>query len=145
MYSLSGLPTTETFLSHSNNKLVKTDVMAALNQVTVELAPLSVNSIILKAAPTSAETKLLNGKLKTVLYPNPATNQVNIDFSIPEKRKLTIGLYQTNGILLNTISDQIFDAGDHQIDLNTGNLSSGIYLIKFRSGNDNQTIKLIKN
>jgi hypothetical protein len=145
MYSLSGLPATETFVSHSNNKLVKTDVTAALNQITVELAPLSVNSIILKAAPTSAEIQLLNGKLKTALYPNPATDQVNIDFSLPEKGKLSIGLYQANGLLLNTISDKFFDAGDHQIDINTGKLSSGIYLVKFRSGNDNQTMKLIKN
>lgn len=145
MYSLSGLPATETFVSHSNNKLVKTDVTAALNQITVELAPLSVNSIILKAAPTSAEPKLLNGTLKTALYPNPATDQVTIDFSLPEKGKLSIGLYQANGLLLNTICDKFFDGGDHQIDINTGKLSSGIYLIKFRSGNDNQTMKLIKN
>jgi len=145
MYSLSGLPATETFVSHTNNKLVKKDIVPALNQITVELEPLSVNSIILKAAPTSAEPKLLNGKLKTALYPNPAIDQVNINFSLPEKGKLSIGLYQANGVLLNTISDQIFDAGDHQIDLSTDHLSSGIYLIKFRSGNDNQTMKLIKN
>jgi len=145
MYSLSGLPATETFVSHSNNKLVKTDVTAALNQITVELAPLSVNSIILKAAPTSAENKLLNSRLSANIYPNPATNEVNLSFSIPVKEKLSIELYQANGVLLNTISNQIFDAGDHQIDLNTGYLSSGIYLIKFRSGNDNHTVKLIKN
>ena len=145
MYSLSGLPATETFVSHSNNKLVKTDVTAALNQITVELAPLSVNSIILKAAPTSVENKLQNSRLSAKIYPNPANNNVHLSFSIPEKEKLSIELYQANGMLLNTISNQIFDAGDHQIDLNTGYLSSGIYLIKFRSGNDNQTIKLIKN
>lgn len=145
MYSLSGLPATETFVSHTNNKLVKKDITPSLNQITVELEPLSVNSIILKAAPTSSETKFLNGKLKTILYPNPVTNQVNIDFSLPEKGKLTISLYQANGMLLKTINEQIFDAGDHQIDFNTDQLSSGIYLIKFRSGDNSQTMKLIKN
>jgi len=145
MYSLSGLPATETFVSHTNNKLVKKDIVPSLNQITVELEPLSVNSIILKAAPTASETKFMNGKLKTALYPNPVTNLVNIDFSLPEKGKLSISLYQANGMLLNKIIDQIFDAGDHQIDFNTDHLSSGIYLIKFRSGNDSQTIKLIKN
>ena len=145
MYSLSGLPATETFVSHSNNKLVKTEVTAALNQITVELAPLSVNSIILKAAPTSAQTKLTEGKLKTKIYPNPATNEVNLSFSIPEKGKLTIELFQANGILLKTISNEVIDAGSHQIDWNTSTLSSGIYFIRFTSDNDTQTIKLIKN
>lgn len=145
MYSLSGLPATETFVSHTSNKLVKKDVVPSLNQITVELEPLSVNSIILKAAPTSAETKALNDKLKTSVFPNPATDQVNIVFSVPEKGKITIGLYQANGALLNTIADQIFDSGDHQIEFNTAHLASGIYLIKVRSGNDNQTLKLIKN
>lgn len=145
MYSLSGLPATETFVSRSNNKLVKTDITAALNQITVELAPLSVNSIILKAAPTSAENKLLNNRFSAKIYPNPATNEVNLSFSIPEKEKISIELYQSNGVLLNILSNKFFDGGDHQIDLNTGYLSSGIYLIKFRSNNDTQTIKLIKN
>jgi hypothetical protein len=145
MYSLSGLPATETFVSHTSNKLVKKDVVPSLNQITVELEPLSVNSIILKAAPTSAQTNALNDKLKTSVFPNPATDQVNIVFSVPEKGKITIGLYQANGALLNTIADQIFDSGDHQIEFNTAHLTSGIYLIKVRSGNDNQTLKLIKN
>jgi hypothetical protein len=145
MYSLYGLTSTETFVSHTNNKLVKKDVVPALNQITVELEPLSVNSIILKAAPTSAETKVLNDKLKTSIYPNPATDQVSLDFKLPERGKLTIGLFQSNGTLLYTISDEIFDAGDHQLDFSTAHLSSGIYLIKIQSGNDNQTLKLIKN
>jgi hypothetical protein len=68
-----------------------------------------------------------------------------LDFSLPERGKLTIGLFQANGTLLHTISDQIFDAGDHQLDYNTAHLSSGIYLIKVQSGNENQTLKLIKN
>jgi hypothetical protein len=145
MYSISGLPATETFVSHSNNKLVKTDVTAALNQITVELAPLSVNSIILKAAPTSTQTKLTDGKLKAKLYPNPATDQVNLGFSIPERGKLSIELFQANGILLKTLGNELFDAGNHQIYLNTGNLSSGIYWIRLRSDTDTQTTKLIKN
>lgn len=145
MYSLSGLPATETFVSHSNNKLVKTEVTAVLNQITVELAPLSVNSIILKAAPTSTETKLLDTKLKTKIYPNPATNEVNLSFSIPEKGKLLIELFHANGTLLKTISNEVFDAGSHQIDWNTSTLLPGIYLIRFTTNNDTQTIKLIKN
>ena len=145
MYSLSGLPATETFVLHSNNKLIKTEVTAALNQITVELAPLSVNSIILKAAPTSSDTKLQNRELKAVLYPNPASSRVNLNFSLPERGKFTIELFQANGILLKTISNETFDAGNHQIEFNTSELFSGIYWIRFRSETDVKTTKLIIN
>ena len=144
MYSLSGLPATETFVSRSNNKLVKTDVTAALNQITVELAPLSVNSILLKAAPTSAETRLLNGRLSAKIYPNPATDRVTVGFSLPEKGKLIIELYQVNGMLLKTISNEFFESGNHQIELSTGDFSPGLYWIRFRSETDTQTIRMIK-
>lgn len=143
MYSLSGLPATETFVSHSNNKLVKTDVTAALNQITVELAPLSVNSIILKAAPTSAGN-LLNGRLSTKIHPNPSTDRVTIGFSLPEKGKLILELYQANGILLKTICNEFFESGNHQIEMNTGVFSPGLYWIRFRSETDTQTIRMIK-
>ena len=144
MYSLSGLPSTETFVSHTSNKLVKKDVIPSLNQITVELEPLSVNSIILKAAPASAKP-VTKSQLKTALYPNPAGDEVKLDFTLPERSKLTIDLCNTSGVSLKIISKQDFDAGNHQIDFNTGSMPSGIYLIKFTTGNDNQTIKLIKN
>jgi hypothetical protein len=99
----------------------------------------------LKAAPTSAQTKLTDGKLKAKLYPNPATDQVNLGFSLPERGKLSIELFQANGILLKTLGNELFDAGNHQIYLNTRNLSSGIYWIRLRSDTDTQTTKLIKN
>lgn len=145
MYSISSLGAAETFISRSNNALKKTQVEASASNITVELAPLSVNSISLTALVMGTAYEMQKNSFSVSVYPNPATDQVNLSFSIPEKEKLSIELYQANGVLLNTISNKIFDAGDHQIDLNTGNLSSGIYLIKFRSGNDNQTIKMIKN
>ncbi|HAQ18181.1 MAG TPA: glycoside hydrolase family 44 [Prolixibacteraceae bacterium] len=144
MYSISGLTTTETFVSHTNNKLAKQDVIAAQNQITVELAPLSVNSIILKAAPVSSDKALQNGRFNAKIYPNPASDQVNLEFSLPEKSKLTIALYQANGMLSKTICNTAFESGNHQIEINSGYLSSGIYWIRFISETETKTIKLIK-
>jgi len=145
MLSLSGLGLSETFVSHTNNALKKKQIEATATNINVELAPLSVNTITLKSLVMGVDPELKKGSYKSSVYPNPATNEVKLSFSIPEKGKLTIELFQTNGILLKTISNEVIDAGSHQIDWNTSTLSSGIYFIRFTSDNDTQTIKLIKN
>lgn len=144
MYSISGLPATETFVSHTNNKLVKKDVIAAQNQITVELAPLSVNSIILKAAPTANNPKYINNSLNFRMYPNPANELVNLEFSLSDKSQVRIGLFNANGQLLKIISNEIFEPGNHQLNCNTGSFSPGIYILKLESTSETKTIKLIK-
>jgi len=144
MYSLSYLTTTETFVSHTKNALVKTDVAATSNQITVELAPLSVNTLVLKGLRTAVKPDLETGSFKATIYPNPATDLVHIDFTLPERSPLNIGLFNTNGQLLKTISHELFDAGNHQIEVNTASLSIGVYWIKIETSNDVETIKLIK-
>lgn len=143
MYSLSKLGTAETFVSHSKNALIKSDILAG-NLVNIELAPLSVNSITLKASLTSAEPDFKKSSFKALVYPNPTKDLVHLDFSLPERSTLRIGLFNVNGQLLKTISNEVFDAGNHQIEVNTASLSGGIYWIKFESSNDVETIKLIK-
>jgi len=58
MLSLSNLTNTETFVSHTKNALVKTYLTAKSNQINVELAPLSVNSIVITGLSTSVKSAL---------------------------------------------------------------------------------------
>ncbi|MBW8331617.1 MAG: T9SS type A sorting domain-containing protein [Prolixibacteraceae bacterium] len=145
MHSISNLGAAETFISRSNNALKKTQVEASASNISVELAPLSVNSISLVALAMGSDYEMQKNSFKASVYPNPATDQANLNFSLPEKEKISIELYQANGVLLNTISNKIFDAGNHQLDLNTVGLASGIYWIRFTSETDTKTVKLIKN
>jgi hypothetical protein len=144
MSSLSKLGSSETFVSHSKNALTKSTLLAG-NLVNIELAPLSVNSITLKAALTSAETALKINSFNANVYPNPATDIVQLNFTLPERTLVNIGLFNTNGQILKTISNKIFNTGNHQEELNTSSLSGGVYWIKFESASGIQTVKLIKN
>lgn len=143
MYSISGLPTTETFMSHSQNALAKSEV-TVLDQVKVELAPLSVNSIVLKAATTLVKPQLPKSQFKASVYPNPATDVVHLDFAIPEAGPLTISLFNINGQLVKIISKNVLEAGNHQVEMNAGSISPGVYWIQFESSKEIQTVKLIK-
>lgn len=145
MFSISKLGTSETFVSHANNALKKTEVAALDNMVTVSLAPLSVNSIIFKGLLTASHPDLEKNDFKAVIFPNPASNVAHLQFSLPEKSAMSIVLYSGNGQLLQVISNSSFEVGKNQIDWNTENLSPGIYWIKFKSPDHTQTIKLLKN
>ena len=93
MQSLSNLTNTETFVSHTKNALVKTYLTAKSNQINVELAPLSVNSIVITGLSTSVKSALKINSFKAQIYPNPTTDLCHLNFSLSEKENLTIELY----------------------------------------------------
>ena len=144
MYSISKLGSAETFISHTQNALKKSDVLAA-GQINVELDPLSINSIILKSGYNSSKNRITGSSLNAKIYPNPARNWVNLSFSLPGRSSVGIRLFNSKGQLVRTIHDEVFEAGINQINLNSEDLSSGIYWIEFTSNIGNQTIKLIRN
>ncbi len=81
-----------------------------------------------------------------VLYPNPATANTTISFSIPEKNKVSVNVYNVLGNLVSTLSQSNdFEKGNNTISLNTSNLASGIYYISLEINGSKETKKLIIN
>ena len=145
LYSISGLGSAETFVSHTQNALKKTTVTVQNNQIMVDLAPLSVNNLILKGFPAASPNALQKTGFKANVYPNPTNGQVQIAFSLPEKSRVNIGLFSVNGQFVKSISDAVTEAGDHRLELNLVNYPAGIYLVQFRTETQFKTIKLTKN
>jgi len=143
MYSLSKLGTTETFVSHIKNALVKSNVTAVSNIVTIDLPPLSVNSIILKGLNTAVIPVIKKNSFKASVYPNPANEMVHLSFSLPERSKLRIDLINPNGQVLKTISNRVYESGTQTTEFNLKGIASGIYWIRLASESDSQTMKLV--
>lgn len=144
MYSISGLGTTETFVTHINNGLKKSQVQATANALTVELAPLSVNSIVMKSLVMGTSPEIKKGKFNAKIYPNPANDEVNLDFTLPEKSRMNIEFFNSSGQLLKTIANSVLDTGDHQFVFNSNPYPDGIYWIRLCSESNIETVKLIK-
>lgn len=144
MLSISGLGTAETFSSHYSNALKKSQIQATATALTVELAPLSVNSIVMKSLIMATSPEIKKSEFKANAYPNPAIDKVCLNFSIPDKSRMNIELFNANGQLLKTIANSEFDAGNQQIDMRTDGLPNGIYWIRFSSKTNVETVKLIK-
>ena len=84
-------------------------------------------------------------QIKSVLWPNPVENTLNITLNINYLDNYTIELYDLKGVNLKEIFRGNLDLGDSNLFYNTDNLSAGVYLIKISSDNGiNKIMKFIK-
>ena len=71
------------------------------------------------------------------VFPNPITPSTNISFSVKERSKIKIDMYNIKGQKISSIIDNIYMPGEHTIELNVNSISnsdysSGVYLIGFK-------------
>lgn len=81
-----------------------------------------------------------------VVYPNPATSHANVSFMMNEKNKVNVTLFDVLGNVVATIANSNeFEKGMQVLEINTSNLSSGIYYISLEINGNKETKKLIIN
>jgi len=76
-------------------------------------------------------------------YPNPSNPKCNIDFQLPEKMKVNIGVYDLLGRLVTTLADGEREAGIYTVEFNGSGLASGTYIYRFTAGSYTEVKKLI--
>jgi len=126
---IAALPTTETFVSHSNNALKKSTVAVSQNSFNAILPALSTTAFILNAKSTGLHNVLEVDNLK--LYPNPTASNLIIE---PDNRytgNVSLGIFTVNGEKIFS-QNVIFDEQNHmKIDVNS--LPSGIYMLNLNA------------
>lgn len=81
-------------------------------------------------------------------YPNPFYSSTTIEFSIPEKEKVRLEIYDIKGRLVNSLVDSDFmEKGTYKIEWegtnnSGGKVESGIYIAKLTTGNFMKSLKL---
>jgi hypothetical protein len=68
-------------------------------------------------------------------YPNPFNPMTTIRFGLPESGLIVMDLVDLNGKLVKNILNQGLTKGFHSIVLDGSDLTSGVYVIRMRSGN----------
>ncbi len=81
-----------------------------------------------------------NSEKNMVVYPNPATNNINIKLPIPAN-SVDVSIFDING--KNHFSKNYEDT--EQIRINTTNLQSGVYIVRAKTENKTYNLKMIKN
>lgn len=94
---------------------------------------------------TSVESDLNNIPSDYVLnqnYPNPFNPNTTIQFSLPKSDFVSLKVYDVLGNQVSDLVNQNLPAGNHKVDFNATNLSSGTYLYRISAGSYTETKKM---
>ncbi|HRX10955.1 MAG TPA: glycoside hydrolase family 44 protein [Draconibacterium sp.] len=144
LYTLSKLPATETFISHKQNALKVTQIDKPVFHISVQLEPLSVNAVVLKAAPTAVD-EIKRPDFDLNIYPNPAKETLNIDFIQAGNKEVTFEIFNASGQSINKFKYQNSFIGKNHIETDISKLENGIYWISVRNASNTETKKFIVN
>jgi hypothetical protein len=100
----------------------------------VKLAPLSVGV----DEPADAVTSIS-------VYPNPTEGQMQLSIELFDKGLVQIELLDIRGRVVKKISSKEFNAGTHQLHVNTKDIDNGMYLVKLSTTKNIQTTRVMKN
>src|SRR5690606_2940877 len=76
-------------------------------------------------------------------YQNPFNPVTRINFSLPEKSKVQLKIYDMLGKHVSDVIDDEKSAGVYNIDFHADDLSSGIYFYILQAGDFNEVRKMI--
>lgn len=68
------------------------------------------------------------------IYPNPTSNACAINFKVNQTKTLSINVFNVIGEKVQSIPNNIFEEGEHEVKLNTTNLANGIYIVQLSDG-----------
>jgi hypothetical protein len=76
-------------------------------------------------------------------YPNPFNPTTVINYSLPEKSRIAIKVYNVLGKEVATLVNEVKPAGTHEVSFNASDLSSGVYYYTISAGKFTSTKKMI--
>ncbi|MDI6402000.1 CotH kinase family protein [Balneolaceae bacterium ANBcel3] len=76
-------------------------------------------------------------------YPNPFNENTTITFSIPDPMHVNVRIYDINGRLVETLTDQPYSPGTHRLTFSSEAFSSGVYLYVLDTGTYQETKKML--
>lgn len=73
-----------------------------------------------------------NGLEDLTVYPNPATDNVNIDFTMNESEKVVLSLFDMTGKMLRSMDAQALNGSNH-VSFDVSGLANGIYVLEINT------------
>lgn len=135
VYTLSQLPSAETFKSHSLNALKKSEIMPAGNVLNLTLPAMSVTSVQLRAGTVLAAGPAFEPEIN--IYPNPAWDSIIVKWNNTDFDKAE--LIDKSG---NVVFQQLIKRSQRIVRIDK-QLSHGLYIVKLSGPEKTITRKII--
>ena len=129
---LSSLPSTETFVSHTNNALKSNSVTVNSNSFSITVPSLSTTAVILKSTSTTSGIQDIQSQADEIkVFPNPPTDKLNISISSKVAEPTEVTIYDQSGRKIQSL-ETAYD-GSTPIIMNISSLSGGFYLVSVKN------------
>ena len=79
----------------------------------------------------------------TNVFPNPFNPITQIEFSIPDNMNIQINILDIQGRNIKSILNDEYSRGNHRIEINANDLSSGVYFIELIGNSSTDFSKII--
>ncbi len=89
------------------------------------------------------ETALPDNYQLSQNYPNPFNPNTKINFALPKQGFVNLKIYDITGREIQTLVNEVKQAGYYTVDFNGSNLSSGVYFYRIQSGDFVQTKRMV--
>ena len=92
---------------------------------------------------TNAVQSLPTSNISSTAYPNPLTTSTTINYTLPERDNVTVEVFDILGRKIQTLANEVMDAGPHSVVFNGENLPLGMYTVKITSGASSEEMKVV--
>jgi hypothetical protein len=137
-YQISHLPSTETFVSTTQNSLKSSEAVIDNGSIALTLPKLSVTVVQIPLKSTSGIKDIQEAAFR--LYPNPAKQQVILETS-GLSGETTVTVSNTTGKTVKTIQQAIRDKSAIPVDIS--GFEKGVYIVNIRNKQANYNQKLL--
>ncbi len=76
-------------------------------------------------------------------YPNPFNPSTTIEFNVPRKSFVTLGVYNSLGQKVKTLLEKELNGGNHAVEFDASSLSSGVYFYRLEASDFTTVRKMI--
>ncbi|MCX7877793.1 MAG: T9SS type A sorting domain-containing protein, partial [Ignavibacteria bacterium] len=83
--------------------------------------------------PSSAEVERPAEFNLSQNYPNPSNPSSVIEFTLPEKSRVSLKVYDVSGRMVLNLAEGIYEAGYHKFTFNGTSLASGVYFYRLEA------------
>ena len=108
---------------NTESTLVVTKWDAGSDMYTID--GISIASNIILSGDTSADAYKLYQNV-----PNPFNGTTTVKFYVPENVEVTIGVYNMLGEYVAEVTNDVFNAGKHEVVFNASDLGQGTYFVR---------------
>jgi len=85
-----------------------------------------------------------NGMTVHGVFPNPATDNFNLELGLAESRTMEMTLYNSAGALIKSYNTEHLAAGEHTLHLNANDVPAGTYILVVQSESGVMGVQVVK-